>query len=805
MDTSAGATVAFATAVLAVSVGWLLLGSRKRVPTQPAKPPPALAPETKRGPMLVLWGSQTGTAEGFATTLEREACERGFAAQAMDLEEYDVTSLASEPGVVIFLMSTHGEGEPPDNAVAFHAWLSSADRAAGEMSEVRYGAFALGNKQYDKFCAMGVWVDGRMAQLGAARVHDLGLGDDDDDLEADFERWRRALWAALGAVEADGDEAVRPPAPCWEAVFVGGCAARGSMSDDDDDDDDIIDDAGWAAEWGGSPCGAPSEMVSRFAGVLALAGDDDDGDVSGGGGGGKAGKGGECRILPLHAWMAAIHPKLGATPVHVLVNRELQATGSAESTRHVELALAPPTSVPPSAAAPPSGALGLAAAAAAGAFRGARALRYAAADDAGIYPQNSRDAVRRAAALLRLRLGALFELARAHDAPASAHAPPFPTPCTVGRALRWFVDLSAPPSKAFLAQLARYCADGAEAAALRELASDARSAEYTRWAVDGRRNLLDALAAAPSASLPLGALFELAPKLHPRYYTIASSPLAAPSALHLTVKLLAEPACRAARAPEPLRDARARGAEDARFAGVCSAYLAAARDGGGGGGGGAGGANGYVHAQAGGEADLVLAFVKSSNFRLPPLAETPIVMVGAGTGVAPFRALVQELAHRREPLPTAAMLYFGCQAAERDFLYADELLPAVGAAVGAPLARAADGRAGWEAIRPESAAGPACPLSRLRVAFSRAEPARKLYVQHLLEADARILWNLLEPADDAARGAHVFVCGGTAMGRAVVNALAQIARSEGGMSATEANEWVHDLEKQKRLVKELWA
>lgn len=86
MDTSAGATVAFATAVLAVSVGWLLLGSRKRVPTQPAKPPPALAPETKRGPMLVLWGSQTGTAEGFATTLEREACERGFAAQAMDLE-----------------------------------------------------------------------------------------------------------------------------------------------------------------------------------------------------------------------------------------------------------------------------------------------------------------------------------------------------------------------------------------------------------------------------------------------------------------------------------------------------------------------------------------------------------------------------------------------------------------------------------------------------------------------------------------------------------------------------------------------
>ncbi|KAJ1616549.1 hypothetical protein T492DRAFT_1152331 [Pavlovales sp. CCMP2436] len=738
--------VLVAFAILLASVGWLLLGPRKRpavvpVPRDAAATAPPARPLAKRGRLVILWGSQTGTAEGFAKTLEHEALERGFEAQHVDLEDYDVESLAQEPGLVVFLMATHGEGEPTDNAVAFHAWLGSGDRPGDEMGAVRFAAFALGNRQYEKFCSEGIWVDERMAQLGAARVHALGQGDDDQDLEADFEHWRIGLWSELGCADPDA-EAAGATGPAFVATFRGELPDSSSVDGKED---------GWEADWLGAPLR------------------------------------GQPPLLPLHQWMSCIYPKLGATPVRVLVNRELQAYGSAESTRHLELALAPPSQRELEAADALGPALGARAAAS---FRGARTLRYTAADDAGLYAQNSRERVALAARLLGVSTRALFELGPSPSAPPSARAMPFPTPCSVGRVLRWYADLSAPPSKALLGRLARFCADESEAAALRVLGSEAGVTAYHRWALDGRRSVLDALAAAPSARLPLGAFVELCARLQPRYYTISSSPLAAPRAMHLTVKVVREAPAREPALP-PLREGGGGGA--GRFEGVCSAYLAATRAPGSGSGGG-GAPNGFAHARGG--ADLVLAFVKPSAFRLPPAAETPMVMVGAGTGVAPFRALVQHLQQRREALPSEALLYFGCQHRARDFLYADEFAQAVG---GAALERGADGRAGWEAVRPAGTACAAAPLSLLRVAFSREE-ASKVYVQHLVAADGALLWHLL-----ARCGAHVHICGGTAMGRAVCEALVTVARQHGGMGADEASVWMHQLESSKHLVKELWA
>lgn len=96
--------------------------------------------------MTILFGSQTGTAEGFATTLMREARVRGYAARALDLEELPPEELGGVEGPCVFLLATHGEGDPTDNTVAFHRWASDASREPGCLAALQYAAFGLGDQ-----------------------------------------------------------------------------------------------------------------------------------------------------------------------------------------------------------------------------------------------------------------------------------------------------------------------------------------------------------------------------------------------------------------------------------------------------------------------------------------------------------------------------------------------------------------------------------------------------------------------------------------------------------------------------------
>ena len=105
-------------------------------------------------------GSQTGTAEGFGNDLMREARQRGFNAKSLDLEEYDHTKLSEEDEApVIFLMATHGEGEPTDNAMGLFKYLE--EERCDNLKSLKYTAFASANKQYEHFCAMGKWIDSK--------------------------------------------------------------------------------------------------------------------------------------------------------------------------------------------------------------------------------------------------------------------------------------------------------------------------------------------------------------------------------------------------------------------------------------------------------------------------------------------------------------------------------------------------------------------------------------------------------------------------------------------------------------------
>lgn len=170
-------------------------------PSEPkAAPKPAEdAPEFPGGRIAILFGSQTGTAEGFAEVLKKEGRKAGFQALALDLEEYEAAELLPKEKLVVLVMATYGEGDPTDNAVEFIEYLKDKSGELGDkgLEGVGYTVFGLGNTQYEHYNEMGRVVDKLMEKHGAHRVFNYGEGDDDATLDEDFDEWKEPLWKAL--------------------------------------------------------------------------------------------------------------------------------------------------------------------------------------------------------------------------------------------------------------------------------------------------------------------------------------------------------------------------------------------------------------------------------------------------------------------------------------------------------------------------------------------------------------------------------------------------------------------------------
>ncbi len=216
-------------------------------------------------------------------------------------------------------------------------------------------------------------------------------------------------------------------------------------------------------------------------------------------------------------------------------------------------------------------------------------------------------------------------------------------------------------------------------------------------------------------------------KLNPRLYSISSSLKAFPDQVHLTIASVRYESFGRKRK------------------GVCSTFLADR-------------ANGSVP-----------VFVQVSHgFRLPQGGDTPIIMVGPGTGVAPFRAFLHE--RRAIGAKGRNWLFFGDQRASTDFLYREELEPMLG-----------DGH-----------------LTRLSTAFSR-DQAEKIYVQNRMLESGAELWAWLQD------GAHFYVCGDASrMAKDVDAALHTVAETHGGLSKEAAAEFVSALKRNRRYQRDVY-
>ena len=158
---------------------------------------------------VIFYGSQTGTAEDYASRLAKEGSSRfGLKTMTADLEEYDYENLDSFPEdkVAMFVLATYGEGEPTDNAVEFYEFISSEDVSFSQgggvsdkaLSNLQYVAFGLGNNTYEHYNSMVRNVNKFLERLGAHRIGAAGEGDDGaGTMEEDFLAWKEPMWKDL--------------------------------------------------------------------------------------------------------------------------------------------------------------------------------------------------------------------------------------------------------------------------------------------------------------------------------------------------------------------------------------------------------------------------------------------------------------------------------------------------------------------------------------------------------------------------------------------------------------------------------
>ncbi|KAI9703905.1 MAG: NADPH-cytochrome P450 reductase [Candelina mexicana] len=618
---------------------------------------------------VIFYGSQTGTAEDYASRLAKEGSSRfGLKSMVADLEDYDYENLDTFPSdrVAIFVLATYGEGEPTDNAVDFYEFITGEDVSFSQgvgaddkpLSNLRYVAFGLGNNTYEHYNSMVRRVNTALERLGAARVGSPGEGDDGaGTMEEDFLSWKEPMWSALadsmGLVER---EAV------YEPVFS--VTERPDLSAEADE------------VYLGEPNKNHLEGTSKG---------------------------------PFNAHNPYIAP--------IAESREL-FTVKDRNCLHMELDISGSN------------------------------LSYQTGDHVAVWPTNSGKEVDRFLNALGLSSKRHMVISvKGLDPTAKV---PFPTPTTYDAVVRYHMEVCGPVSRQFVASLAAFAPDESSKAEMAKLGSDK---DYFQEKVSGNylniAQMMETVGKAQQwTAVPFSLFIESIHKIQPRYYSISSSALVQKSKISITA---AVESLRIPGAPNVVK-------------GVTTNYLLALKqkqhgdpnpD-----------PHGLTYAITGPRNKYdgihVPIHVRHSNFKLPSDPSKPILMVGPGTGVAPFRGFIQERAEqaRAGEKVGKTVLFYGCRRQTEDFLYKTE----------------------WDDYK--KALGKDLEII---TAFSREGP-RKIYVQNRLKEHGKEVNNLL------LQKAYFYVCGDAAnMARDVNSTLAQIIAEHRGLPESKGEEIVKSM------------
>ncbi|CAA7401453.1 unnamed protein product [Spirodela intermedia] len=606
--------------------------------------------------LLVLYGSQTGTAQDAADRVGREAVRRGCpSVDVLSVDEFDARLLPSED-VVIFVVSTTGQGDMPDSMKEFWKFLLQKNISDQWLEHVHYAVFGLGDSAYQKYNFAAKKLDRRLLNIGGKPLVQKGLGDDQhrSGYEGAFDLWLSSLWNALH----EKDPMLLPRS---------------------------IDNLDASTQCLDSP---KFEVIFHSINEMVATGTSTLSDLN-------CAKNliGKVRSMSL----GKSHYKRPQYLLQLITNQQLIKSDADADVRHLE-------------------------------FESSSSdLRYQVGDVLEVLPAQDPDAVEAFIRRANLDPDCYITvrpkvIGKHHDSSADMSTPPVK--------LRTFVELamdvaSASPRRYFFEVMSFFASAEHEKEKLQYFASPEGRDDLFQYNQKERRTVLEVLEDFPSVQLPFEWLVQLAPPLRTRAFSISSSPLAHPDQVHLTVKALTW--------TTPFKRKRS---------GLCSNWLA-----------------GVVPRKG----VPIPAWIHGGCLAAPPPSE-PLILVGPGTGCAPFRGFVEErAAQKAEGAAVAPILFFfGCRNQEKDFLYRDFWVSH--AQDGGVLAAGSGG--GFFA------------------AFSR-DQVHKVYVQHKMKEERKRVWRLLSG------GAAVYIAGSSAkMPADVVTALEEIVAEEAGLDSEAAGRWL---------------
>ncbi|OCU02124.1 nitric oxide synthase 1 L homeolog isoform X1 [Xenopus laevis] len=309
-------------------------------------------------------------------------------------------------------------------------------------------------------------------------------------------------------------------------------------------------------------------------------------------------------------------------------------------------------------------------------------------------------------------------------------------PCTIFQAFKYFLDVTTPPTPLLMQQIALLATDEKEKKRLEILSKGLQ--EYEQWKWYKNPTIVEVLEEFPSIQMPSSLLLTQLPLLQPRYYSISSSPEMYPEEVHLTVAVVSY---------------RTRDGDGPIHHGVCSSWL------------------NRIHPD-----EVVPCFVRGApSFQMPEDPQVPCILIGPGTGIAPFRSFWQQRLYdmqHRGLKPCPMILVFGCRESKIDHIYKEETMHAKNKGV----------------------------FKELFTAYSREPNKPKKYVQDVLKEQlSEVTYKALKD-----QGGHIYICGDVNMAGDVLKSLQHVVKESGNLTIEEAGAFISKLRDDNRYHEDIF-